>query len=115
MALPPEIVRILGACLVQNETPSNSTLLLMALCGVCRRWREFGREAPAGLALHFDGSQDTQHGPKSTLAQFRRAPIAHKRDLLEGASRLLTGKLASDLHLSGSSFVPQQLLRAMIA
>lgn len=91
MALPPEILRILCACLVRDETPSNRTLQLMAFCGVCRRWREFGRETTESLL--FD-STDTQHGPKTTLAKFKNAPVAHKRDLFQGASRLLTGKLA---------------------
>lgn len=40
--------------------------------------------------MEFDAS-DSQHGPKSTLARFRRAPIAQKRGLFNGASRLLTG------------------------
>jgi hypothetical protein len=67
----------------------------MAFCGVCRRWREVGRETTES-ALLFD-STDTQHGPKTTLARFKKAPVAHKRHLFQGASRLLTGKLAPGL------------------
>jgi hypothetical protein len=91
MALPPEILRILSAYICRDETASNTTLQLMAFCGVCRRWREVGRETKESLV--FD-STDTQHGPKTTLAKFKKAPVAHKRDLFQGASRLLTGKLA---------------------
>lgn len=89
--LPPEILRILSACLVRDETPSNRALQLMAFCGVCTRWREFGSETQGQITL--DGSADTQHGPKATLTRFRRSKVAHKRDLFLGASRLLTGRL----------------------
>jgi hypothetical protein len=87
-ALPPEIIRLISACLVNDEGASNRTLQLMSFCGVCQRWREFGRETRG--CLEFDAT-DSQHGPKSTLARFRRAPIAQKRGLFNGASRLLTG------------------------
>jgi len=88
--MPPEIIRILSSCLVHDETPSNRGLYLMAFCGVCRRWRDYGHELNEPLAL--DGCSDTQHGPKATLTRFRKASVAHKRDLFLGASRLLTGK-----------------------
>lgn len=92
--LPPEIIRLVSACLVKDEGPSNRTLQLVSFCGVCQRWREFGRETRG--CLEFDAS-DSQHGPKSTLARFRRAPIAQKRGLFNGASRLLTGTNISSL------------------
>jgi hypothetical protein len=73
---------------MRDESPSNRTLQLMAFCGVCRRWREHGREISGALA--FDAQDNAQNGPKP-IARFRKAPTARKRGLCHGASALLTG------------------------
>lgn len=94
MSLPPEIIRLLTACLVEDEASGNRTLQLMAFCGVCQRWREYGREV-AAKEIAFDGSMDNQSLQKGTVQRFRRAKVEHKRNLFLGASRLFTGASSS--------------------
>jgi hypothetical protein len=91
--LPAEILRKIAANLVDQATPSNRVLYLLAFCGVCARWRSVGREICQPVA--FDGSTDTAAGLKATPQQFRRAAPAHKLHAPLGAAGLLTGEVGA--------------------
>lgn len=105
---PEQLVRNIARLVVKDDSPGNRLLHLVALCGVCKRWRqELCREVL--LPVAFDGADNAGVPSRQvTVTRFRKTDVAHKRATFLGASKLLTGY--SDLTLSGEAVTDEVLL-----
>lgn len=91
-AAPSEIVRLISSLVVKDEPPGNRALYLVALAGVCKRWRHTAVEVASNVPIALDGADNAGlHGPKATLLKFRKSDVCRKRDTFLGASKLLKG------------------------
>lgn len=100
-AAPCEIVRLISSLVVKDEPAGNRTLYLVALAGVCQRWREAAVEVASSVPIALDGADNAGlHGPKQTLVKFRKADVSHKRATFLGASKLLKGTAKGHQSLS---------------
>lgn len=90
---PEQLVRNIAQLVVKDDSPGNRLLHLVALCGVCKRWRqELCREVL--LPVAFDGADNAGvPSRQATVTRFRKTDVAHKRATFLGASKLLTGAL----------------------
>jgi hypothetical protein len=90
---PEQLVRNIAQLVVKDDAPGNRLLHLVALCGVCKRWRqELCREVR--LPVAFDGADNAGiPSRQATTTRFRKTDVAHKRATFLGASKLLAGGL----------------------
>jgi hypothetical protein len=89
--LPSDVLKVIARLAVEQARPGNRLLVLLAMAGVCRQWRELAREVPSDLPIAFDGSADNSL-TGGTPFRFRRcAPAKKEGTFLAGAS-LLTGE-----------------------
>ena len=89
--LPSDVLKVIARLAVEQARPGNRLLVLLAMAGVCKQWRELVREVPADLPIAFDGSADNSL-TGGTLFRFRRCAPAKKEGTFLAGAALLTGK-----------------------
>ena len=88
--LPDAVVKHVATYLVlNNEAPGNALLNLLAMCGVCKQWRDVAREVNAGTCLYFDGLDNNFH--HSSVQRFRKLSAVRKEEVFTQAACLLVG------------------------
>jgi len=71
--------------------PGSRLLLLLAMAGVCKHWRELALEVPADLPIAFDGSAENSL-MGGTPFRFRRCALAKKEGTFLAGASLLRGE-----------------------
>jgi hypothetical protein len=90
--LPDAVVRSIASFLIQNESPGNTVLQLLAMAGVCKQWRALAREVPSDAPIAFDGLDNATATGRATMYKFRKCGSRVKQEVFQGAARLFTGQ-----------------------
>jgi len=89
--LPCDVVKVIARLAVEHARPGNRLLVLLAMAGVCKQWRQVVREVPGDLPIAFDGSADNSL-TGGTPFRFRRCAAAKKEGTFFAGAALLTGE-----------------------
>jgi hypothetical protein len=89
--LPSDVLKVIARQAVEPARPGNRLLLLLAMAGVCKQWRELARDVPADLPIAFDGSADNSL-MGGTPFRFRRCALSKKEGTFIAGASLLRGE-----------------------
>jgi hypothetical protein len=96
--LPDNVVRNIARFALQSGGRQNSVLVLLAMCGVCRHWRQAASHVEKGTGLLFDGTpaQNSSTANVTTYEQkFRTLPQRKRTQILISAAKHLRGAFPS--------------------
>lgn len=92
--LPENVVRHIAHHALQAGGRQNSILVLLAMCGVCKHWRQAASHVRSGTNLLFDGTaaQSSSTANATTYEQkFRTLAQPKRMQILLAAAKLLRG------------------------
>eukprot|EP00798_Chlamydomonas_sp_ICE-L_P027194 gene27194-2441_t len=103
--LPEGVLRSIAQCL---SGESSSILSLLAMCGVCRHWRNVVQELSPNTTLSFDGFDNTFYS-QTAVQKFKKQSPAAKEDVFWHAAKLFSGY--TDVMCNGEGISDRLLLQ----
>ena len=98
--LPHDVVRHIAQYALQTGGRQHSILALLAMCGVCKHWRQAASHLEKGSNLVFDGTKATTACDKTSThgQKFRSLSQPERSRVLRAAARLLRGAFWQRVH-----------------
>jgi hypothetical protein len=99
-SLPFDVLRKIAHCVLQSASRQQSVISVLAMCGVCRHWRQAASGLEKGTNVLFDGTESQMSScSASTYEQkFRSLPQAERASVLFAAACLFKGAMLIASH-----------------